>query len=271
MAGKNVLAKLAALILVTGAGAAGLYYYLQQLSPTPAPPTAMPAPAPPPQAAAPAPSEEAPQVIETPRARPQLPQLDESDGYVLNALTALVGNRSAMGIFQTDKIIHRIVATVDALPRDQVSVAVMPVAPASGMFSTVTRDGALYISPDNAARYNAYIRLADAVDPKPLVALYVRLYPLFQQAYTDLGYPDGYFNDRLLQAIDDLVAAPEPTGPVRLEQPHVQFVFADPELQRASIGQKIMIRLGSANEALIKAKLLAIRRELKLHMHAAPT
>ncbi len=267
MNGRNTLAKLGALILVTGAGAAGLYYYLQQLSPTATPPPAMPAL--PPQAAAPAPAEEAPQVIETPRARPQLPQLAESDGYVLNALTTLVG-RSAMGIFQTDRIIHRIVATVDALPRDQVSVTVMPVAPASGMFATVTRDGALYISPDNAARYNAYIRLADAVDPRPLVALYVRLYPLFQQAYVDLGYPDGYFNDRLLQAVDDLLAAPEPNGPVKLEQPHVQFVFADPELQRASIGQKIMIRLGSANEALIKAKLLAIKRELKLHMRAAP-
>lgn len=27
---------------------------------------------------------------------------------------------------------------------------------------------------------------------------YVRLYPLFQKAYVELGYPNGYFNDRLI-------------------------------------------------------------------------
>jgi len=38
------------------------------------------------------------------------------------------------------------------------------------------------------------------VDAKKLVSVYVHLYPLFQQAYVGLGYPDGYFNDRLVQS-----------------------------------------------------------------------
>jgi hypothetical protein len=36
------------------------------------------------------------------------------------------------------------------------------------------------------------------VDTRKAVALYVDLYPLFQGAYAELGYPNRYFNDRLI-------------------------------------------------------------------------
>jgi hypothetical protein len=106
------------------------------------------------------------------------------------------------------------------------------------------------------------MRIVEAVDAKQLVALYVRFYPLFQQAYRDLGYPKGYFNDRLVEVIDHLLAAPEVTGPLRLVQPKVMYKFADPELEALSAGQKILIRVGSENATQLKAKLRAIRGEL---------
>jgi hypothetical protein len=101
----------------------------------------------------------------------------------------------------------------------------------------------------------------DAVEAKRLVATYVRLYPLFQTAYQELGYPQGYFNDRLVQAIDDLLAAPDIAEP-RLVQPKVLYEFADADLEDRSAGQKIMLRMGSGNAARVKEKLRAIRREL---------
>ena len=50
-------------------------------------------------------------------------------------------------------------------------------------------------------------------EPSQAAALYRRLYPLFQQAYAELGYPTGHFNDRLVEVVDHLLAAPEPTQP----------------------------------------------------------
>lgn len=264
MSWQKTVGRAAAIVVVLGGGAAALYYYMQQI----APPPAAPAPAQP-RPIAPPPPAPAPQVLEAPPAPPRLPGLAESDSYVLGALTRLLGNPSLAPYLQTDKIIHRVVATVDSLPRNQVGVNVMPVLPPTGMFQTTTQDNDIILSPDNAARYNVYVRLADAVDPRALVALYLRLYPLFQQAYVDLGYPGKYFNDRLMDALDDLLAAPDIKGPVKLVQPHVLYQFADPDLEQPSVGQKIMIRLGPANEAIIKAKLLAIRTELKRHMHDA--
>ena len=105
------------------------------------------------------------------------------------------------------------------------------------------------------------MQLAEAIDSKKLVAAYVHFYPLMQQDFRDLGYPKGYFNDRLIEAIDDLLAAPEPSEP-QLVQPKILYQYADPDLEGLSAGQKIMIRMGRDNASKVKAKLREIRGEL---------
>jgi hypothetical protein len=103
------------------------------------------------------------------------------------------------------------------------------------------------------------MEVLENVDPKALVAWYVAHYPLFQQAYRDLGYPKGYFNDRLIVAIDDMLAAPVPDGPVTLVQPKVFYRYADPGLEARSAGQKLLMRLGAEDAVKMKAKLRQIR------------
>ena len=101
--------------------------------------------------------------------------------------------------------------------------------------------------------------MASEVDSSQLIDLYVRYYPLFQEAYTELGYGDRYFNDRLVEVIDHLLAAPEPEGKVLLVKPESTYVFADPELEALSAGQKLLIRIGSDNAAVVMDKLIEIR------------
>jgi len=123
----------------------------------------------------------------------------------------------------------------------------------------------LTVSPDNAKSYVPYVNLAKAVDTRKLVRLYVWLYPLFQQAYAELGYPGRNFNDQLIETVDDLLSAPTIGEPIRLNQPKYFYLFADTELEALSIGQKIMLRLGSENEKVVKNKLREIKQELALH------
>ena len=107
------------------------------------------------------------------------------------------------------------------------------------------------------------MRVVQATDVKSLALVYERLYPLFQQSYEDLGYPGKYFNDRLVQVIDHLLQAPEVSGPIQLVQPKVMFYeYADPNLESRSAGQKLLIRMGPANERIIKAKLREFRAEI---------
>lgn len=188
-----------------------------------------------------------------------LPALMVSDTTMQNALADLFGSAALGKIFYEDAIIHRFVTTVDNLPRKTLPVRYLPVKPAAGTFVASGGDQTLAIGADNAARYAPYVRIADAVDPKTLVGIYVHFYPLLQQDYRALGYPNGYFNDRLVQAIDDLLAAPDVTAPLPLVQPKVMYLYSDPELESRSAGQKIMMRMGGENAARIKAKLREVR------------
>lgn len=216
---------------------------------------------PPPQAAAP----ESPAVrypIEADKAPAEpLPALSESDSAMRNALATLFG-KELEKFFNLQDIIHRIVATIDNLPRDSMPLRLMPVKPVPGLLVTTRAGDGLALSPKNSARYNAYVRLAEAVPTETLVDVYRRFYPLFQEQYENLGYPGKYFNDRLVEVVDHLLEAPDPDEPVLLNQPGVLHQFADLKLERLSPGQKILLRMGRENALKIKAKLREIRHAL---------
>jgi hypothetical protein len=183
-----------------------------------------------------------------------LPALDASDAAVLAALGALAGDGLA-ALVNPEHVIQRIVATIDSLPRQKIAPDALPVRGASGTFAASGN----VIDARNYARYGTYAAIAKSIDAQKVVAWYVHYYPLFQQAYRELGYPDGYFNDRLVVVIDHLLATPDLPQPPALTQSKVMYEYADPALESRSAGQKLLLRSGPENEAAIKAKLREIR------------
>ena len=252
------------LIAIVLAGGAGAYYYLGSGKPA----------APPPQVRADPASAKAPATTAEPAIRhpletaqpdktaPPLPALDESDASLWEALSELLGGKPLIELLKPEKIVRRIVATVDNLPREVAPSSVMPLLPTPGAFVVQGKGDAAVIGPGNPARYASRLRVLQAIDARRLVDLYLHFYPLFQKAYVELGYPGRYFNDRLIEVIDHLLAAPDVMTPIRLVQPKVLYQYADAELEARSAGQKIMIRIGVGNEGLVKAKLREIRREI---------
>jgi len=242
----------AALVLCA---AAALWFFFQRVATQPARPVETAAPASPPLSSAQGPRHP----VDSEAVEQPLPALRESDGPVSAALAALVGSDAFGRIFLTENLVRNIVATVDNLPREEVVRRVNPLQPVPGVPATTGKGERLTLAPANGARYAEPMRLVENLETAKLVAFYRRHYPLFQQAYVELGYPDGYFNDRLVEVIDHLLAAPEPAGPIRLTQPKVLYEFADPALEALSAGQKMMLRLGNDNRAKVKAKLVEIR------------
>lgn len=200
-------------------------------------------------------------------ARPPLPKLTESDGFVLDSISSLLGNKALMKLFVGNRVIHDIVATVDNLPQRQVPSKIMPFNSPSGRFLTSGTGENLTISPKNAVRYTNYVKLAEAVDAKKLVGLYVALYPLFQQSYTELGYPNKNFNDQLNDTLDDLLDTPDLKEPIKLVQPKYFYQYADPDTEALSIGERIMLRLGNKNLKIVRNKLNEIKQELAKHIN----
>lgn len=186
-----------------------------------------------------------------------LPALDASDAAVLAALGALTGD-GLTALLNPEHVIQRIVATIDSLPRPKIAADALPVRGASGTFAAAGNA----IDAKNYARYDTYATIAKSMDAQKIVAWYVHYYPLFQQAYRELGTPDGYFNDRLVTVIDHLLATPDLPQPPALTQSKVMYEYTDPSLESRSAGQKLLLRSGPDNEAAIKAKLREIRAAL---------
>ncbi|MFB0937160.1 MAG: DUF3014 domain-containing protein [Propionivibrio sp.] len=194
----------------------------------------------------------------TPSEEP-LPELGKSDAPFRKALGEVIGKKG-LALVLSDELIHHLVVTIDNLPRKHLAADVVPLKRAEGKFNAEGKDETLSIGAGNAARYAAYAAAIKAVDSAKLVAVYRRFYPLFERAYHEIGYPQAHFNDRLVAAIDDLLSAPDPEVPVRLVQPKILYEYADPDLEARSAGQKIMMRIGRENAALLKARLREIRR-----------
>jgi hypothetical protein len=206
-------------------------------------------------------------VLDAPKEDIALPDLESSDDLMTKALDKLLNNPSLMSIFINDQLINNIVVTIDNLPRKQISMRLMPIKKAPGTFITTNIKDETLISLENNARYTEYVKFAEAIDPQLLVELYVQLYPLFQKAYEALGYPDQYFNDRLLFVINHLLITPDIVEQPALYQPKYFYLYADEDFESRSIGQRILIRIGSDNRTIVKSKLNAIKQELIMHMH----
>jgi hypothetical protein len=216
-------------------------------------------------------STQAPLVEEIP-----LPMLMDSDPVVLDTLEGLIGEPAVNQYLVSDNVISRIVATVQTMGGRQIPGVVQVVQGPESEFEARVNDQPepvirneegdeipqFVIDPANYRRYTPYVELFEAVDTAALVENYHSHYSLFQEAYRQMGYPDGQFNKRLLAVIDELLATPEVTDPINLVKPEAYFLYTNPALESRTAGQKILLRMGQENSSRVKSKLSEIREAL---------
>jgi hypothetical protein len=142
-----------------------------------------------------------------------------------------------------------------------------------GRFEVAQVGDELVATPGNVERYGAFVKFVESIDLDQGVALYRRAYPLFQQAYEELGFPGRYFNDRLVEVIDLLLATPVPAqppqlrlievkGPIPSTRPWVRYEFADASLESLAAGQKMLLRTGPVHQQRLQARLLELRKRI---------
>jgi Protein of unknown function (DUF3014) len=262
MINKPIVGVAAAVVVI----AAGTWFYLHNRHPLPSVPVAAQTPVPAPPAAEPAIQHPLPAGRENPALKGPVPALADSDPALSDALKTLIGEDAVKGYLRPESIVRHLVVTIDNLPRQKIAVEKRPTNDAAGTFLAKGDELHATLDPQNFARYQPMVAVISKLDMQQVAAVYVHFYPLFQEAYQDLGYPNGYFNDRLVQVIDSLLATPQPAAPIQLVRPNVMYTFADPALESRPAGQKLLIRMGPDNAAAVKAKLT----ELRAAITAAP-
>lgn len=220
---------------------------------------------------APKAAEPAQPAVAEPQARPSrpaepapepLPALDQSDRPVEQDLAQVTGREPIESYLVPNRIIERLVVWLTSLDGDAIPLRFRPMRHTPGLFAVEQEGDRMRVGAQNPQRYDAQISVLKRIDAASLVSVYLRYYPLFQEAYADLGQSGRHFNDRVIHIIDHLLAAPEISSPIRLVRPKVQYRFADPGLEALSSGQKTMIRIGPEHAKTVKRKLRQIRAEI---------
>ncbi len=201
-------------------------------------------------------------MVDEPAIEPDpLPLLNDSDTELTAALADTVGSEVLAEYLVKDQLISRFVAAVDSLTSRQVPAPINPVKAADGKFMAHADGASMVMSAQNFSRYDGYVALLQNLDSDTVLAVYHRYAPLFQQAWEENG-GEGAFGDRLVHVIDHLLETPDVPGPVYLTKPEAVYLFADPALEAMTAGEKTLIRMGSANAAVVKEKLAELKAGL---------
>ncbi|MDT8436121.1 MAG: DUF3014 domain-containing protein [Gemmatimonadota bacterium] len=209
------------------------------------------------------------EVAPAPAPDPGLPELDASDAFVRDAVAALSSRPAWAAWLANERLVRRFVRGVVAVSGGQSPTTEVEFLKPEGSFEA-RRDGETLV-PDAASygRYDLASTVFTSLDTRGTARLYGRLRPLFQTAYEDLGFRRGSFDGALAAAIDHLLDAPVPDGPVTLVRADSLYIFADPRLERLSPAQKHLLRLGPENARRVQAKLEELRAALPLDTKGA--
>ena len=187
-----------------------------------------------------------------------LPELSQTDAIVRQLVGGLSSHPSVAAWLAGDQLIRNFTVSTLNISGGRTPTAQLNRLRPTQTFQVRGTGADLSIDPRSYARYNTYADAVGALDARGAARLYATLKPRIQDAYKELGYPDGDFDRVMAGAINELLKTPVIDGRVGLVSKSVSYEFADSRLQSLSPAQRQLLRMGPRNVRLIQAKLQEI-------------
>ncbi|MDQ2075737.1 DUF3014 domain-containing protein [Marinimicrobium sp. ABcell2] len=222
------------------------------------PPTPEPEPEPEP-APEPAPEPEEP-----------LPPLDQSDDAVRDSASEIVDDEELVGLLVEDEIIRKFVRAVNSVDEGRIVHEYRPVVSPRPPLAvervgeaTTEAEQQYRLTRENYRRYDPYVALLTSADPATLARWYQRFLPLMETAYAEHGAEKANFHEVVLNAIDDVLEAPDANPNAILIRPKVFYEFRDEDMEAMPDSHKLMQRIGPEHSQRVKEVLEGLRGELQ--------
>lgn len=199
------------------------------------------APAPPPTPAAP------------------LPPLDRMDPLMRSLLGALSARPELARWLATDALIQQLAAAIDAASLGRSSARSFRMVAPAGSFATARRGTRRTIDPASYRRYDGLVTTVTSIDASAVVAVYKTIHPRLNEAYRNMGRPNGDVDRALSQALSILIETPVLRDPIELvEGSGARWAFADPKVEGLAQTQKQLLRMGPDNVDALLVWLRAV-------------
>jgi hypothetical protein len=187
-----------------------------------------------------------------------LPELDASDELIRRAVAGLSARPEWASWLVTDDMVRRFVVAVVAVAEGRSPEAQLRFLVPERPFSTRQLDGRTVVDPESYRRYDAAVATFASLDTEGAARLYRQMHPLMEEAYRELGLRERTFDQTLAVAVDNVLTAGVPDGPLDVEQEEGAYVFSAPGIEELSPVEKHLLRMGPDNARLLQAKLREI-------------
>ena len=199
-----------------------------------------------------------------------LPPLDESDALVRTLITRLSSHPQVAAWLTTDHLIRNMTVVVTNIANGQTPSKHLRAVRPLGTFAVRHTSGEIWLDPASYRRYDNLAGTVEGLDARGVARFYRTVKPRIDEAYRDLGAPDGDFDRTLERAIVMLLRTPIVDGDVRLRADKVSYTFEDPALEGLSKAQRQFLRMGPGNMRAVRAKLREVARHLGIPDAALP-
>ncbi len=192
----------------------------------------------------------------------ELPSLESSDPFLRDAVSLLSRHPVLARLLATDGLVRGATLAVVEISDGRTPADPLKVLRPSSRLA-ITPGGR--VDPRTYQRWDGATAALASVNPAEAAQLYVNVKPLFDQAYTEMGHPNGNFDDAIARAIGVLKETPGvAVDPELLRRPGY-YEHADPTLRSLKPVQKQLMLVGPDNRRRILAWLgqLAAALELK--------
>jgi hypothetical protein len=219
-----------------------------------------------PRTATPAPTQATDVAVGSNRPKRQplnLPSLDASDALLRDLVGALSRHPLIARFLATDGIVRSGVLAVEQVGDGRTPAVPLKIfRPDSRLAIAGGATGR--IDPRTYARWDAATRSLTSINPQEGAQLYVNVQPLFDDAYRELGHPNGDFDDSIVRAIGMLQDTPAITGEPELIRRPGYYEHVDPALRSLRPVQKQFLLIGPDNRGKILDWLARFAKALDL-------
>ncbi len=176
----------------------------------------------------------------------ELPALDESDPTLRDWASRLSSRLELESWLATEDLVRRFVTIVDNVAEGEQPKQQLRFLAPDQSFRADEQADRLVTDPASHRRYDLAVDVFTSLDANAAAVVYRRFEPLADEAYRELGHPDGDFDDTLARAFAELLATPVVRGSADLNPRVTTYEFADPELELLSPVQKQLRALAAA-------------------------
>jgi hypothetical protein len=177
----------------------------------------------------------------------ELPSIAESDGWLREEAAELSADPQWPTWLDADGLVDRTVLGVVNVAGGESPAEQLPFLQPSDTFAVIVEGDRTFADPENGRRYDAMVRAITSLDVRATARFYRGVGPLLGEGLRQLGFIDRDFDEFARSALDVVLEARVPQGPLEVEQAGAVWAYVDPELESLSPATKHLLRLGPDN------------------------